>query len=163
MKIYEPTEQDLAFCREEFYKGQYDDRLEPILRAPRIFPPHNINSERLVLGTYLNLPHLMNDFDQLRLTDFFIDLKHKGIHKYMREIGSSNLSTSRLKDKLRENNSLEGCGGEDYIEALVDIAHEFKGENSLVKNINILEEKYLKRRLIDLLKTRNKFLYNHHL
>ena len=82
--------------------------------------PHNIDSEKAVLGSVLvNPDSIIKIIDRLREDDFYAP-KHKRIFKAMIDISDKGdpIDIITLSEQLRKNKSLESIGGGEYLTEL---------------------------------------------
>jgi replicative DNA helicase len=123
-------------------------RLEPA-RIDRL-PPHSVEAEQGVLGSVLMAPYESVGMCIERLSecaDTFYDIRHQTIFKAIVEMFDSReaIDLITLQQRLKDSNRLDEVGGIAY---LSELPNAVPSAANLPYWLDIIEEKYLLRRII---------------
>jgi replicative DNA helicase len=111
--------------------------------------PHNFLAEQAILNILLTKPYLINEIlVDLKLETFYF-LPHKLIYKTILEIieQKNSVNLTNLITKLQDNNNLRKIGG---IERIKKIIKNYENSKDLNNYIELINEKYLRRLIIEL-------------
>ncbi|MBP7805102.1 MAG: replicative DNA helicase [Candidatus Pacebacteria bacterium] len=110
-------------------------------------PPQSLDSEKAVLGSIMLRPGTLIEIADKLSPDSFYSDKHKKIFEVMLELSSRNepIDILTLTHKLKEKKMLENMGGSRY---LTELTNAVPSSTNAEYYANIVEEKYVLRRLI---------------
>ena len=111
-------------------------------------PPQSLDSEKAVLGSIMLRPgSLIEIADKLEPDSFYSD-KHKKIYEAMLELSSRNepIDSITMSHFLKERKSLDSIGGARY---LTELTNAVPSSTNAEYYANIVEEKFILRKLID--------------
>ncbi len=110
--------------------------------------PHNIDAEQSVIGSmFLTKKALQKSLEGLSSEDFYLD-SHQKIFECIKEVNDSNraVDLTTVVEELNRRNWLQQVGNIDY---LVEIINSVPTTANIDEYINIVNEKSLLRKLID--------------
>lgn len=111
-------------------------------------PPQSLDSEKAVLGSIMLRPGTLIEIADKLSPDSFYSDKHKKIFEVMLELSSRNepIDILTLTHKLKEKKMLENIGGSRF---LTELTNSVPSSTNVEYYANIVEEKYVLRRLIE--------------
>lgn len=118
--------------------------------------PRNLEAEMNVLGcAYLSQSALDKVCDDLTV-DMFYDKKNQVIFSAMKELRkrNDNIDSTILKNEIEKTTPINSVGGVEYLSEVID---SVLSSSNVETYIDIVKEKYLRRKLID---TCNKIIKN---
>lgn len=121
--------------------------------------PHNIEAEQSVLGSmFLTKKALQKSLEGLARDDFYLD-SHQKIFEAIKEVNDSNkaVDLNTVVEELNRRNWLQQVGNIDY---LVEIINTVPTTANIDEYINIVNEKSLVRKFIDVTTKMVKESYN---
>ncbi len=103
--------------------------------------PHCLESERGILGSMLLDPERVIPKTELSNTDFYI-VKHQVLYEALKNMYMNNctIDTITIKNYLKDNKSLEQCGGDDYLLDLQDSIVVSSHSQAYAKRVKELSE-----------------------
>lgn len=110
--------------------------------------PHNIEAEQSVLGSmFLTKKALQKSLEGLAIDDFYLD-SHQKIFECIKEVNDSNkaVDLNTVVEELNRRNWLQQVGNIDY---LVEVINTVPTTANIDEYINIVNEKSLIRKFID--------------
>ena len=110
--------------------------------------PHNIEAEQSVLGSmFLTKKALQKSLEGLAVDDFYLD-SHQKIFECIKEVNDSNkaVDLNTVVEELNRRNWLQQVGNIDY---LVEVINTVPTTANIDEYINIVNEKSLIRKFID--------------
>lgn len=110
-------------------------------------PPQCIDIEIAILGMLINNTNHINMIVNMIKPEYFYKEPHQIIYQTIIDLYKDNIipDTLILVQKLRDNNTLEECGGPTYISGL---SKHILADTNIVNNALIIIEKYVLRELI---------------
>lgn len=111
-------------------------------------PPQSLDSEKAVLGSIMLKPGALIDIaDRLSPEAFYSD-KHRKIFETMLTLSTKNepIDIISVSQKLKEQKMLESVGGSKY---LTELANSVPSSTNAQYYADIVEQKYILRKLID--------------
>ena len=121
--------------------------------------PHNIDAEQSVIGSmFLTKKALQKSLEGLSSEDFYLD-SHQKIFECIKEVNDSNkaVDLTTVVEELNRRNWLQQVGNIDY---LVEIINTVPTTANIDEYINIVNEKALVRKFIDVTTNMVKDSYN---
>ena len=111
-------------------------------------PPHNIESERALLGSLMLRPDAINDIMDIIRSEAFYSDKHRKIFQAMEELFGHNdpIDLLTVSSRLKEKNQLDQIGGGTYLTELINIVPSSANAEYYAQ---IIQNKHIMRRLID--------------
>ena len=122
-------------------------------------PPQSLESEQAVLGSILLRPSVFIEIaDKINAEAFYSD-KHKKIYEVMVELSLKNepIDVLTLSHSLREKKILDSVGGSKY---LAELSNSVPSSTNAEYYADIIEQKYILRRLIDSANTLSELGYD---
>ena len=122
-------------------------------------PPQSMESEQAVLGSVMLRPSVFIEIaDKLNADAFYSD-KHKKIFETMLELSTRNepIDLLTLSHALREKKILDSVGGSKY---LTELSNSVPSSTNAEYYADIIEQKYILRRLIDSANTLSELGYD---
>ena len=97
--------------------------VQSIKKTVTRIPPHNIDSERALLGSIMLRPEAIHEIMDIIRPDAFYSEKHRIIYQAMSEIFTRNepIDLLTITARLTEKNQLEQIGGSAYLAELVNL------------------------------------------
>jgi replicative DNA helicase len=111
-------------------------------------PPHNIDSERALLGSIMLRPEAIHEIMDILKPESFYSEKHRIIFKSMNELFNKNepIDLLTLSSRLTEKNQTEQIGGTAYLTELVNLVPSSANAEHYAE---IVQKKYIMRQLIE--------------
>jgi replicative DNA helicase len=111
-------------------------------------PPHNIDSERALLGSIMLRPEAIHEIMDILRPDSFYAEKHRIIFQSMNELfhKSEPIDLLTLSSRLTEKNQLDQIGGSAYLTELVNLVPSSANAEHYAE---IVQKKYTMRQLIE--------------
>jgi replicative DNA helicase len=112
-------------------------------------PPHNIDSERALLGSIILNDSALDDVIKIILSNAFYDKKHQIIFSAMLTLKQHNepIDLLTLSNHLEKTKQLEAVGGSGYFAELVNLVPSSANAKHYAK---IVQTKYARRQMIQL-------------
>lgn len=87
-------------------------------------PPNNTQEERVLLGSLLKDPSIFDEMSGLISSGDFTDPRNRAVYEAMLALHDEGktISIDSVEERLEEEGQLEGIGGRNYLERLVDDA-----------------------------------------
>ncbi len=110
-------------------------------------PPHNLESERALLGSIMLRPETINEVVDFIATDSFYSEKHRIIYSAMLELfrKSEPIDLLTLSNRLKERNLLDSIGGASF---LSEILNEVPSASHIKHYGDMVHKKFMMRNLI---------------
>ena len=111
-------------------------------------PPQSLEAERAILGSIMLKPDSINEILDIIGIDSFYAHKHQIIYETMLELMSRGepADVSLLSNRLKEKKVHDQVGKDSYLTELLGLV---PSSANLIHYANIIQKKYLMRRLID--------------
>ena len=122
-------------------------------------PPQSLESEQAVLGSIMLRPSVFIEIaDKINPEAFYAD-KHRKIYETMLELSTRNdpIDILTLSHALREKKVLDSIGGSKY---LTELSNSVPSSTNAEYYADIIEQKYILRRLIDSANTLSELGYD---
>ena len=122
-------------------------------------PPQSLESEQAVLGSIMLRPSCFIEIaDKINPEAFYSD-KHRKIYETMLELSTRNepIDLLTLSHSLREKKILDSVGGSKY---LTELSNSVPSSTNAEYYADIIEQKYILRRLIDSANTLSELGYD---
>ena len=125
-----------------------NNNVNTVNRAGSMVPPHSTEAEMAVLGGMMLDRHAIARVMEIINSETFYDPKHILIFETMSELFQKNVAVDiiTLAEELKQAGKLEKAGGTIY---LTDINSYTPTSANIENHARIIQEKYLKRQLIN--------------
>lgn len=122
-------------------------------------PPQSLESEQAVLGSIMLRPSVFIEIADKISTEAFYSDKHKKIYETMMELSLKNdpIDILTLSHALKEKKILDSIGGSKY---LTELSNSVPSSTNAEYYADIIEQKYILRRLIDSANTLSELGYD---
>ncbi len=122
-------------------------------------PPQSLESEQAVLGSIMLRPSCFIEIADKINPEAFYSSKHKKIYETMLELSTRNepIDLLTLSHSLREKKVLDSVGGSKY---LAELSNSVPSSTNAEYYADIIEQKYILRRLIDSANTLSELGYD---